>query len=65
MKICPLNGVLSDGSSMATSSGEERAIVVVREVSLEERDNSMGHLSVEQSQLRNGNRVVLPSLMTF
>ena len=65
MRICPLNVVLADGSSMATSSGEERAIVVVREVSLEERDNSMGHLSVEQSQLRNGNRVVLPSLMTF
>ena len=65
MRICPLNVVLADRSSMATSFGEERALVVVREVSLEERDNSMGHLSVEQSQLRNGNRVVLPSLMTF
>ena len=65
MRICPLNVVLADRSSMATSFGEERALVVVREVSLEERDNSMGHLSVEWSQLRNGNRVVLPSLVTF
>ncbi|RVW48239.1 Isoflavone reductase-like [Vitis vinifera] len=42
--IPPLNVVLVDGSSTMTSSGEERALVVVGEASLKERDNSMGWL---------------------
>ncbi|RVW39961.1 Transposon TX1 uncharacterized 149 kDa protein [Vitis vinifera] len=44
VSIRPLNVVLVDRSSTATSSGEERALVVVGEASLEERDNLMRRL---------------------
>lgn len=41
VRIRPLNVVLADESSMATFSGEEKALLVVGEASLVERDNLM------------------------